>query len=211
LSYSLTQLFQRHLGWLDRVRAASLAETYPNLSTVRLEAKGRGRALKRVWSQSGADFLSYMDVDLSTDLGALPSLIEAVGSGESDLAVGSRLLPASVTRRSWRREAISRCYNRLVKAAMGTRFSDAQCGFKAISARAAKARMEVVQDTGWFLDSELLGIAERCGYRILELPVRWTKVDDSRVRIASTAWDDLRGLARLRRNLRLGRYDHLIA
>jgi hypothetical protein len=98
-----------------------------------------------------------------------------------------------------------------VRLAFATRFSDAQCGFKAITRRAARGLLPVVEDPGWFFDTELLVIAEKCGYRVFEAPVRWTEDADSRVRVARAAWEDLKGLARVRRSLRQGFYDHLMA
>ena len=189
--------------------ASRLSEEYPNLRAVHLGVKGRGRALKQAWSESEADVLSYMDVDLSTDLRAFAPLVQAVASGSFDLATGSRLLPASLTRRCWRRELISRSYNWLVKRLFQTRFSDAQCGFKAISRLAASALLPVIEDNGWFFDTELLIVAEKSGYRIFDLPVAWTEDADSRVRVLSTAWADWRGLLRLRRDFARGRYAHL--
>jgi glycosyltransferase involved in cell wall biosynthesis len=186
--------------------ATALQNEYPNVRAVHMEAKGRGRALKQVWSQSEADILSYMDVDLSTDLTAFPALVQAVASGNYDLAVGSRLRPGSRTQRCWRREIISRGYIGLVKMVFGTRFSDAQCGFKAITREAAARLLPAVEDTGWFFDTELLVLAEKCGYRILDLPVRWTEDPDSRVKILRTAYADLRGILRLHRKLRRRQY-----
>jgi glycosyltransferase involved in cell wall biosynthesis len=190
--------------------AAAFEKEHPDVRVVHLEAKGRGRALRHVWSQSGADILSYIDVDLSTDLSAFQPLVQALASGKYDLAVGSRLCPGSRTRRCWRREAISRCYMWLVKAAFGSRFSDAQCGFKAITREAAARLLPAVEDTGWFFDTELLVLAERCGYRVFDLPVRWTEDPDSRVKILRTAWEDLRGILRLYRKLRRREYASLM-
>jgi glycosyltransferase involved in cell wall biosynthesis len=189
--------------------ATRLSEEYPNVRVAHLGLRGRGRALKQVWSESKADVLSYMDVDLSTDLSAFAPMVQAVASGDFDLATGSRLLPSSQTRRSWRRELISRAYNHLVRRLFRTRFSDAQCGFKAISREAASVLLPVIEDTGWFFDTELLIVAEKSGYRILDLPVTWTEDGDSRVRILSAAWADCRGLLRVRRDLARGRYAHL--
>jgi hypothetical protein len=129
-------------------------------------------------------------------------LVEALASGRFDLAVGSRLLSESTTARCWRREAISRGYMSLVGMVFRTRFSDAQCGFKAITREAAARLLPAVEDTGWFFDTELLVLAEKCGYRIFDQPVRWTEDPDSRVKILRTAWADLRGILRLYRKLR---------
>lgn len=167
------------------------------IRVVHLDQAGRGRALKEAWLGSQADILSYMDVDLSTDLAALPPLIEGLASGRYDLAVGSRLLPGSETTRCWKRESISRGYNALIKTWLRTRLSDAQCGFKAIGRSAARALIPRVRDDEFFFDTELLVLAERRGYRILELPVRWIEDPDSRVNLPRTIWRDLKGLWRL--------------
>ncbi len=146
-----------------------------------------------------------MDVDLSTDLNALLPLVAPLISGHSDLAIGSRLRHGSRVTRGPKREVISRGYNLLVKGALRTRFSDAQCGFKAIRADVAREVLPLVEDDAWFFDTELLVLAERAGLRIHEVPVDWVDDPDSRVDIARTAYDDLRGIARLGRNLVAGR------
>jgi glycosyltransferase involved in cell wall biosynthesis len=186
--------------------ARSYAQAHCGVPVVHLEQKGRGRALKNVWAESAADLLTYMDVDLSTDLTAFPPLVEALMSGRFDLASGSRLLESSLTTRRKKRELISRCYNRLIKLLFRTRFSDAQCGFKAITRQAAKELLPLVQDTGWFFDTELLVLAEKLGYRVCEVPVRWVEDADSRVNVLTTALTDIRGLIRVKRNFRRGKY-----
>ena len=165
---------------------------------MRLSEKGRGRALRRVWSRSEADVVAYMDVDLSTGLEALLPLVAPLISGHSDLAIGTRLARGSRVVRGPRREVISRIYNRLLHLTLRSRFSDAQCGFKAGRAEAVKALLPQIEDQAWFFDTELLVRAERSGLRIHEVPVDWVDDPDSRVDIARTALDDLRGIARLR-------------
>lgn len=182
--------------------AVALAKEFPRVRVVRLEAKGRGGALRHVWTASDADVCSYMDVDLSSDLASFPELVRAVMSGEADLAVGSRLLQNSGTQRSWQREVLSRGYNRLLRAVFGVRFSDAQCGFKAVSHRAAQMILPLVENNHWFFDSELLVLAERAGFRIRDLPVRWREDRDSTVKVLGTIGEDLRGIVRLRARLR---------
>lgn len=186
--------------------AHALAKTFPGVRVAHLDQKGRGRALKKVWSESRADILSYMDVDLSSNLYAFPPLIEALLCGGFDIGIGSRLLKASTTRRSFKREFISRVYNLIVKAVFGTKFSDAQCGFKAITQRAAQELLPRIEDNNWFLDTELLVIAEKTGYRIFDLPVSWIEDLDSRVSIVRTAFEDLKGIVRMRRNFWLKKY-----
>ncbi|MET0998418.1 MAG: bifunctional glycosyltransferase family 2/GtrA family protein [Marmoricola sp.] len=181
--------------------ARRLSHTHPEVSVVHLAEKGRGRALKRVWSGSASDVLVYMDVDLSTDLAALLPLVAPLVSGHSDLAIGSRLARTSRVRRGAKRELISRSYNLLLRQTLRARFSDAQCGFKAIRRDAARELLPLVEDDAWFFDTELLVVAERAGLRIHEVPVDWTDDPDSSVDIVRTAIDDLKGVARLGRSL----------
>ena len=177
----------------------SLSEQNSRVRHVRLEQRGRGRALKRAWAESNADIVAYMDVDLSTDLSALPQTIAAVDDEGYDIAIGSRLKRgAQVIGRSFKRELISRSYSLIFRAMFLAGFQDAQCGFKAVSRRAADDVAPLVVDNGWFFDTEMLLIAEKNGYRIKEIPVKWTDDPDSRVKIISTAWEDIKGLLRLR-------------
>ena len=175
-----------------------LAKEYPQVAYLRMEQRGRGRALRRAWLESQADLVSYMDVDLSTDLSAFSPMVQALEEGHH-LAIGSRLAKgARVSHRTFKREAISRSYNLLVKAMFFTRFTDAQCGFKALTRAAAQALVPHVVDTGWFFDTELLILAEKRGFRIKDIPVTWTDDPDTRVKVVRTALADLRGLLRLR-------------
>lgn len=177
--------------------AHQLAHRYPDVRVVALKEKGRGRALKRAWSESDAEILVYMDVDLSTDLNALLPLVAPLLSGHSDLAIGSRLARTSRTTRGPKREVISRSYNVLLRGALRARFSDAQCGFKAIRRDVASLLLPLIEDDEWFFDTELLVVAERAGLRIHEVPVDWVDDPDSRVDIVRTATADLRGMGRL--------------
>jgi len=185
--------------------AQRLAESVPRVTALHLDEKGRGRALKAAWSRSDAAVLVYMDIDLSTDLAAVLPLVAPLVSGHSDLAIGTRLSRSSLVQRGPKREFISRSYNRITRLALRSRFSDAQCGFKAISAESARALLPWIEDDGWFFDTELLVVAERAGLRIHEVPVDWTDDPDSRVDIVPTAVADLKGIARLRRGLAAGK------
>jgi glycosyltransferase involved in cell wall biosynthesis len=177
--------------------AQRLRATLPHVRAVHLDEKGRGRALRQVWSHSDATVLAYTDVDLSTDLAALLPLVAPLLSGHSDVAIGTRLTRSSRVVRGPKRELISRSYNLILRTTLGARFSDAQCGFKAIRADRAAELLPLVEDTQWFFDTELLVLAERSGLRIHEVPVDWVDDPDSRVDIVSTAVADLKGIARL--------------
>ena len=185
--------------------ATLLTYELENVEILHLEEKGRGRALKSAWLASTAKVVAYVDVDLSTDLRALPPLIAPLLSGHSDVAIGTRLAASSRVSRGGKREFISQCYNFLLRQTMGVQFTDAQCGFKAVRADAAAQLLPLAQDDGWFFDTELLVLAERSGLRIHEVPVDWVDDPDSRVRIVATMREDLRGMVRLTRGLASGR------
>jgi glycosyltransferase involved in cell wall biosynthesis len=185
--------------------AEHLALALPYVAAVRIPVKGRGRALRTVWSASPAPVLAYMDVDLSTDLAALLPLVAPLISGHSDVAIGTRLARGARVVRGPKREIISRCYNLVLRGTLAVRFSDAQCGFKAIRSDVAARLLPLVADGGWFFDTELLVLAQRAGLRIHEVPVDWVDDADSRVDVWPTAIADLKGVWRVGRALASGR------
>ncbi|MFW0794070.1 bifunctional glycosyltransferase family 2/GtrA family protein [Gordonia sp. CPCC 205515] len=185
--------------------AAELAGDQDGLRVIHLDEKGRGRALNAVWRASDAEIVAYCDVDLSTDLNALMPLIAPLKSGHSDIAIGSRLSRGSRVVRGPKREFISRSYNLILRTTMRAKFSDAQCGFKAMRTDVARLLLPYVEDTGWFFDTELLVLAERIGLRIAEVPVDWVDDPNSTVDIVATAVADLKGCARVGYALGTGR------
>ncbi|MFE2996002.1 glycosyltransferase [Nocardia sp. NPDC059246] len=185
--------------------ARQLADQMDGVRVVHLDRKGRGRALREVWQASDAQVVAYMDVDLSTDLNALLPLVAPLVSGHSDVAIGTRLASSSRVVRGPKREIISRCYNLILRASLQAKFSDAQCGFKAMRGDVAKLVLPLVEDGEWFFDTELLVLAERIGLRIHEVPVDWIDDPDSRVDIIDTARKDLLGVWRVGRALTTGR------
>jgi putative flippase GtrA len=185
--------------------ARRLSAEFSEVRVEHLDRKGRGRALRTVWLASEAAVVAYMDVDLSTDLAALGPLIAPLLSGHSDLAVGTRLNRNSRVVRGAKREFISRSYNLILRGSLGARFSDAQCGFKAIRSDIARALLPCTVDDAWFFDTELLVIADRAGLRVAEVPVDWTDDPHSSVDIVRTSIDDLKGIARIGRDMMTGR------
>ncbi len=185
--------------------ARRLAAVLDGVQALTLSRKGRGYALRTAWSASEAEVVAYMDVDLSTSLSALLPLIGSVLSGYSDLAVGTRLARGSRVVRGPKRELISRAYGHIVRLSLRSRITDFQCGFKAIRRDRALQILPLVEDDGWFFDTELLVTAERLGVRVAETPVDWTDDPDSSVDIVATAAEDLRGVWRLARGPHRGR------
>ncbi len=177
--------------------AKSLTKLYPEINYLFIPQKGRGRAVKCDWQKNTADVYSYMDIDLSTDLSHFPRVVNAINQGY-DVAIGSRLLSGSkVEKRPLKREIMSRGYNFLLKLLFQTHFSDAQCGFKAVSARVVDDLIPHITDNEWFFDSELLILSEKIGYRIYEEPVIWVDNPGSTVKVLKTVTGDIMGLWRL--------------
>ena len=176
-----------------------LAAANGRVRYLRLDQRGKGRALKRAWTESDADVAAFMDVDLSTDLRALPALVSAITDGGYDIAIGSRLGPgAQVLGRSFHRKFMSHGYSLMARGMFCTRLADQQCGFKAVSRRVVRDVLPLVRSPGWFFDSELLLLCEKSGYSICELPVRWVDDPDSRVWVLPATWQAMTDLLRLR-------------
>lgn len=179
--------------------ARSLDERFERVKALVLEVKGRGLALREAWLSSDSDIVSYMDVDLSTDILHLPELVSMVANKGCDVAIGSRLAKGSKTDRQLKREITSRGYVALIRLTFPRlRISDAQCGFKALNRKAVEATVPYIENRMWFFDTEMLVLAQQAGLKICELPVRWVEDTDTKVKIVSTAMEDIRGLARMR-------------
>lgn len=193
-------------GSTDGTAAAAdvLALSHREVAALHFAEKGRGRALRRSFLRSEAQWLGYMDADLSTHLAALPPALARLVDG-AELVIGSRLLPGARIRRRLHREVLSRTYNALVRAAFGSRLSDHQCGFKFLTREACLDLVPRTEDDLWFFDTELLVLAQRARRRVDEIPVDWIEDLGSSVRIARTIVDDLRGILRLRRRLAAAR------
>jgi len=185
--------------------ARSLVRDLPCVRHLPIGQQGHGRALRAAWSASEAAVVAYMDVNLSTDLAHLPGLLEPLLAGRADIVIGSRLAPGAQATRGLRRGLISRSYNALLGIVLDAGFSDARCGFKAARREVVHALLPLIENDGWFFDTELLYLAQRNAYSIREIPVCWTDDTDSRAGVARTAIEALKGIARLRRRTRDGR------
>lgn len=176
------------------------AETLGRVVYFHMEQKGRGRALRRTWMHSAADFVSYMDVDLSTNLKAVPEMMDLFEKGW-EVILGSRLIAGANITRCRHREIISRGWNFLVGAVFNTRFSDAQCGFKGLSRAAKEILVPQTEDNKWFFDTELLVLAEKQGFRMHEIAVEWVEDVASTVQLLRTIIDDVAAMIRLKSDL----------
>lgn len=185
--------------------AQDLAERFSGVTAMRLEAEGRGRAVRAAWGASAAPVLAYVDVQLSTDLNAFLPLVAPLLSGHSDVAVGSRFSRGARVTHAAGRGRNSRAYGRVLALTLGTGVRDTQCGFKAVRADVARLLLPAVKDNAWFFDTELLVLAERLGLRIAELPVDWTGSPDAPAGGRPLRRHHLRGMWRLAKPLWLRR------
>ena len=176
----------------------ALAEQFADVEVIHLPQKGRGRALRKAWLESDAAAACFMDIDLSTHLDGLEPLAHAVLEEGFDVATGSRMTRGSQIERSIGREITSRGFILLIKLLFFVRLSDTQCGFKAISREAVRELVPRIENEEWFFDTELLLLAEKGGYRVKDIPIRWMEDTDTRVNVLKTILEDLAGLLRMR-------------
>jgi dolichyl-phosphate beta-glucosyltransferase len=142
---------------------------------------GKGAAVRSGVSAAQGDAIVFMDADLATDLSALPRLLLALR--HADVAIGSRTAPgAVVTGRSPTRRMLHRGFGLPARHVAGVSASDPQCGFKAFRNDAAKILFALSRLNGFGFDVEILLLADKLGYRIVEIPVRWHAVEGSHVR-----------------------------
>ncbi|GBD96581.1 MAG TPA: glycosyltransferase [Nitrospirae bacterium] len=174
-----------------------LEKENPIVQYLHIPRKGRGIALRTAWEQTDCDFVSYMDIDLSTGLDALIRAVDLLNKG-ADIVVGNRLDKTSNVKRCLKREFVSRSYNLVIKTALGTHFQDAHCGFKTGRREVVQKILPYIEDNEWFFDTEFLFYGEKLGHGIVEIPVTWVEDQDTKAKIFKDAYDDLRGLYRLR-------------
>ncbi|MFH1173416.1 MAG: glycosyltransferase [bacterium] len=168
--------------------------------------KGKGLAIRSAWQKFPADIYCFMDADLSTDLSALPELINAIKEGHYDLAVGSRFVKGAIVKRTILRKIFSRGYRLVIRCLLSLKVKDAPCGFKAISQIAKEKLLPQVKNNQWFFDTELLVLAQYQGFKIKEIPVIWREIKPagrtSQVRIFSLTKNYLREVYQLRKRLK---------
>lgn len=155
-------------------------------------APGKGRAIKTCWDKSRADVLAFMDADLAVSLEGINQLIAPILKGQADLVIGSRFTAGAYAERSWRRGLISKSYALFSRAVLGHNKSDLQCGFKAISRTQYQKITNFLNDDFWFLDTELVVLADLAGLRTKEIPVIWREnrqgKNKSNVHVLQDGW-----------------------
>jgi glycosyltransferase involved in cell wall biosynthesis len=160
---------------------------------------GRGRALMNAWKKVNGEVYAFVDCDLATDMEFYPRLIRSICDGY-DLATGSRYMRGSVCQRPLLRKFSSIAYNGIIRFLFHDNVHDHQCGFKALSGRMVEFMLRECQSADWFLDTELIVLARRNGFRIIEFPVKWQEKKGKRTplnRLIRDVWIHGKGIVRL--------------
>jgi len=179
-------------------------EALYRVSLFELSEKGKGLAIRRSWEKhlNDADVFLFMDADIAADVSALPALIQPLLQKTADVVCGSRFVPGATCTRRLRREFASRLYRSFQRVILDLPVKDAQCGFKAITAQAARQLLPLCQETGWLFDTELLAHGAKKGLRIAEIPVHWIEHRDperrSALRLFRDGWGFLLGIAKIK-------------
>jgi dolichyl-phosphate beta-glucosyltransferase len=179
----------------------------PTLRAVRdvVTNRGKGGAIAAGVDHAAGDYVLFADVDLSTPLGELRKLAEAVRGG-ADLAVGSRALAGSVVERGpAHRKLLGKSFNATVRALTGLRLKDTQCGFKLLPTGIARTLLGDQRCSGFAFDVELLMRADAAGLRIAEVPVVYVHDARSQVRVVGATFEMLRDVTSLAYQLRVRR------
>ncbi len=175
-----------------------LSQKFPYVRHIHREKRlGRGTALKNAFKQSNGKIIVYMDLDLATDLKALKPLVEAITIEGYDFSTGSRMLPQSKVERSLRRSISSKTYNFLVRKMLGSKLRDHQCGFKAFKRDSVLQLLDEVEATHWFWDTEILVRAQRHGFKVKEIPVKWLSGKGTKVNLLIDSWNMFRQIMKL--------------
>lgn len=192
--------------------AQKLGKKDKRIAYAYVERPGKGSGIIHSWSRSTADIISYMDIDLSTDIRDFAHLVSQIKAGY-DIAIGSRFHPDSIVTRSLKRRIVSFAYHKLfMKFVLGVKtYTDGQCGFKAVSPRVVREILPLVRNRNWFFESEMLYIAERKGLRIKEVPVQWTESEFSGMSLYKAIFEFIRCIIGLRfrrlRNIQISHHE----
>ena len=180
--------------------AAELASSDPYVVHIHADRKlGRGLALMNAWRLFEGEIFAYIDCDLATDMVFFPHLIGYIEKGY-DLATGSRYLEGSKTNRPFLRGLTSKTYNLIIRLFFKTGVQDHQCGFKAFSIRMIERMKNEKLHDDWFWDTEVIVLAKRGEFRLIEFPVAWEERKGTSTplkRLVKDIWIHGKGIFRL--------------
>ncbi len=172
------------------------------------ENRGKGAALKRGILKAKGEFIIFMDADLSVDLSNIEKFLNVLKGGEDVVIASRRVKGAEIkVHQPWYRENMGRIFTFLTRTFMGVKLTDFTCGFKGFSKVAAKKIFKNSLIPGWAYDAEIMFLAKKYGYKIVELPVNWVNRKDTRVKLKKVIFETSRDLFKIRLNNLFGFYD----
>jgi glycosyltransferase involved in cell wall biosynthesis len=191
-------------SWMDR---------YPRLHLIKNPGnRGKGYSVRNGLLQAAGDIVMFTDADLSAPMEEATLLLDAVDAG-ADVAIGSRWMDRArqTIHQPLYRQFFGRCFNAITRGVMGLPFKDTQCGFKAFRRESAQVIFRLQRIERWGFDPEILFIARKLKYRIVEVPVTWGHDERSRMSYLKDGMKMLEEMAIIRYNSLAGRYDEAIA
>ena len=170
--------------------------------------RGKGYSVRHGMLESRGEWVLFTDSDLSAPIEELDKLLDALRSQQAAVAIGSRALDRSLIalHQSWFRETAGRIFNLLMRLATGLPFADTQCGFKLFEGAAAREIFRRQRIERWGFDAEALFIARQLGYKMVEVPVRWSHSEGTKVSMFRDSLNMFLDLLRIRWNQLRGRY-----
>jgi dolichyl-phosphate beta-glucosyltransferase len=195
--------------------AALVREFARNAPEVRLVEnpgnRGKGYSVRSGILQALGEIVMFTDSDLSAPIEEAERLFEAIAEG-ADIAIGSRWLEKNrqTHRQPLYRRFLGRCFNAVTRAVMGLPFADTQCGFKAFTRAAAQTVFQLQTIERWGFDPEILFIARKRGFRVIEVPVSWAHDERSRMSYLKDGMKMLEEIATIRWNAFTGQYNKRI-
>ncbi len=181
--------------------ASQFSESHPQVSVLEYGAnRGKGYAVRRGMLKGSGECRLFCDADLATPMEEFEVVLARMQSEGSAIGIGSRPLREShlLVHQPWYREFLGRSFNKVVQMLAAPGIQDTQCGFKIFSAQAADAVFSRCLLDGFAFDAEALFLAKRFGYRVSEVPIRWSHKSGSKVNMARDGLRMVRDVVRLR-------------
>ena len=144
--------------------------------------RGKGYSVRNGMLHAQGRIILFSDADLSSPIEEAPKLLHALEAG-ADIAIGSRWLRAETQtqRQPLHRQLFGRIFNLLLRISLGLQFADTQCGFKAFKRAAAQRIFPLQKIERWGFDPEILFLARKMGFRVVEVPVVWGHSGGARI------------------------------
>ena len=170
--------------------------------------RGKGYSVRHGLLESFGEIVMFTDADLSAPIEEAEGLFAALRDG-ADIAIGSRWLERTrqTIRQPLYRQFFGRCFNAVTRAVMGLPYADTQCGFKAFTRAAAQTVFQLETIERWGFDPEILFIARKRGFKVVEVPVSWAHDERTRISYLKDGLRMLQDIAIVRWNAMLGRYN----